>query len=260
MADKSVPGDTALSHVLVDPTGAEAHQDDVSSVAAAAMAAAHAAISSSPMQNVMMNPSALSASISAATEANMLSSASPVAAARAAAAAAGASDDLELREVKAAMREAVAVFNKVKSEKMTSEGTPVSSLDQVAYQGVAKEIVDKAIKQKERERANRASAAASRNKVMRYQTELENRLNRVEAERNAYRKQCAELKLALTASQASTEAIRSDLSLAHAWMAKLQSERPEVLTAVLGKAQVDAFMARIGTQNETPATKKARRV
>lgn len=134
--------------------------------------------------------------------------------------------DLELVEVKEAMRVAVDVFNRVKSEKMTSETSPLSA-DSVGYQGVPREIVDKAIKQKERERANRASAAASRNKVMRYQSELEARLNRVEAERNAYRRQCSVLKSEMGAVNSS---IRSELALAHSWISKLQQQHPDTVS------------------------------
>jgi murein DD-endopeptidase MepM/ murein hydrolase activator NlpD len=137
-------------------------------------------------------------------------------------------DELELVEVKEATVAAIEVFNRVKSEKMTSEMPPVTA-DGIAYSGVAKEIVDKAIKQKERERANRASAAASRNKVMRYQTELESRLNRVEAERNAYRKQCSELKTQIGALQNSKDAVQSDLTVAHAFLAKLRNENPDLV-------------------------------
>jgi hypothetical protein len=140
----------------------------------------------------------------------------------------GVMDELELVEVKEATAVAVEVFNRVKSEKMTLEMPPVST-DGIAYAGVAKEIVDKALKQKERERANRASAAASRNKVMRYQTELESRLNRVEAERNAYRKQCDELKNQIGSLQNAKDLIQADLSVAQVFLAKLRMENPDLV-------------------------------
>jgi chromosome segregation ATPase len=140
----------------------------------------------------------------------------------------GVMDELELVEVKEASAVAAEVFNRVKSEKMTAEMPPVTA-DGIAYSGVAKEIVDKALKQKERERANRASAAASRNKVMRYQTELESRLNRVEAERNAYRKQCDELKSQIGSLQNAKDLIQADLSVAQVFLAKLRMENPDLV-------------------------------
>lgn len=144
----------------------------------------------------------------------------------------------ELVEVKEAMREAVAVFNKVKTEKMTSEApnAPESHL----LGGVPKEIVDKAFKQKERERANRASAAASRNKVMRYQIELEARLNRVEAERNALRKELCELRSISSSTGGPQHA--ADLAVSRAVITKVRHAQADALGQVVSLAEIDAFL------------------
>lgn len=131
----------------------------------------------------------------------------------------------ELVEVKESMVLAMAVFARIKAEKM--EADPINDVStDPTLQGVPKDIYDKAQKQKGRERANRASAAASRNKVSRYQTELESRLNRVEAERNALR------------AQNST----SDLALARNFLLKLRSAEPVVVGNVVPLHTLDAFL------------------
>lgn len=131
----------------------------------------------------------------------------------------------ELVEVKQAMVSAQEVFARIKTEKMESE-PPLDVSTDPSLQGVPKEIYDKAQKQKGRERANRASAAASRNKVMRYQTELESRLNRVEAERNALR----------------GENSTSDLALARNFLLKLRSANPSFVAGIIPLHTLDAFL------------------
>lgn len=138
-----------------------------------------------------------------------------------------------LIEVREARREANEVFNRVKSEKIAEQALCSIRNDQQQYEGLAKEIVGKAIKQKERERANRASAAASRAKVMRYQTELESRLNRVEAERNAFRKELAELKAVDSSKQV--------LKL-QGWLQKMESANPEFFRSIIAQDEMDAVL------------------
>lgn len=138
-------------------------------------------------------------------------------------------EEVGLVEVRDAMKEANEVFNRVKSEKIAEQALCSIRNDQQQYEGLAKEIVGKAIKQKERERANRASAAASRAKVMRYQTELESRLNRVESERNAYRKECAMLKMV------SEEKVHTDKqnNKLQGWIQKLEMTNPGLMRTIV---------------------------
>lgn len=116
----------------------------------------------------------------------------------------------KLVEVEQASIAANEVFTRVKSEKIAEQTLCSIRNDQAQYEGLAKEIVSKAIKQKERERANRASAAASRAKVLRYQTELELRLNRLEAERNLYRKTMMDLREQLMVLEQVKDKIKQD--------------------------------------------------
>lgn len=116
----------------------------------------------------------------------------------------------KLVEVEQASIAANEVFTRVKSEKIAEQTLCSIRNDQAQYEGLAKEIVSKAIKQKERERANRASAAASRAKVLRYQTELELRLNRLEAERNLYRKTMVDLREQLMALEQVKDKMKDD--------------------------------------------------
>lgn len=96
----------------------------------------------------------------------------------------------KLLEVAEASRLANDAFNRVKAEKIAEQSLHVNRAEEAAqYEGLGSEIVGKAMKQRERERSNRAAAAASRARVITYQQELESRLNRMEAERNAYRRQ-----------------------------------------------------------------------
>ncbi len=139
-----------------------------------------------------------------------------------------------LVEVREAMKEANEVFNRVKSEKIAEQALCSIRNDQQQYEGLAKEIVGKAIKQKERERANRASAAASRAKVMRYQTELESRLNRVEAERNAFRKELAELKAAGDSGK--------QLHKLQGWLQKMEAANPDFVRSIIAQDEMDAVL------------------
>lgn len=139
-----------------------------------------------------------------------------------------------LIEVREAMKEANEVFNRVKSEKIAEQALCSIRNDQQQYEGLAKEIVGKAIKQKERERANRASAAASRAKVMRYQTELESRLNRVEAERNAFRKELAELKSVGDAGK--------QMQKLQGWLQKMEAANPDFVRSIIAQDEMDAVL------------------
>lgn len=95
-----------------------------------------------------------------------------------------------LLEVAEASRLANDAFNRVKAEKIAEQSMHINRAEEAAqYEGLGSEIVGKAMKQRERERSNRAAAAASRARVITYQQELEARLNRMEAERNAYRRE-----------------------------------------------------------------------
>jgi len=138
-------------------------------------------------------------------------------------------EEVGLIEVRDAMKEANEVFNRVKSEKIAEQALCSIRNDQQQYEGLAKEIVGKAIKQKERERANRASAAASRAKVMRYQTELESRLNRVESERNAFRKDSVLLKMVSDEK----DQIYKQLQKMEGWFSKLEAANPGLVRSVM---------------------------
>lgn len=141
----------------------------------------------------------------------------------------------ELIEVKLATKEANDVFNRVKSEKIAEQALNSIRNDHAAYEGLAKEIVGKAIKQRERERANRASAAASRAKVIKYQTELENRLNRVEAERNYLRAQVS-LHEESDTHMLSKEMTKmgEELQKLRTWLKQVNDEKPGLIKSVTG--------------------------
>lgn len=147
-----------------------------------------------------------------------------------------------LIEVREAMRESVEVFNRVKSEKIAEQALCSIRNDQAQYQGLAKEIVGKAIKQKERERANRASAAASRAKVMRYQTELERRLNRVEAERNAYQRELQELKGSGDEDRRETADLEKQFSKLQGWLKKMEAANPEFVRSIIAQDEMDMVL------------------
>lgn len=144
-----------------------------------------------------------------------------------------------LIEVRDAMKEATEVFNRVKSEKIAEQALCSIRNDQQQYEGLAKEIVGKAIKQKERERANRASAAASRAKVMRYQTELESRLNRVEAERNAYRKDLGDLKAAGELDKKETQDLVKQFRKLQGWLRKMEEANGEFVRSIIATGEMD---------------------
>ncbi len=144
-----------------------------------------------------------------------------------------------LIEVRDAMKEANEVFNRVKSEKIAEQALCSIRNDQQQYEGLAKEIVGKAIKQKERERANRASAAASRAKVMRYQTELESRLNRVEAERNAYRKELHELKSSGDLDKKETADLIKQFNKLQGWLRKMEVANGDFVRSIIAQDEMD---------------------
>lgn len=144
-----------------------------------------------------------------------------------------------LIEVREAMKEANEVFNRVKSEKIAEQALCSIRNDQQQYEGLAKEIVGKAIKQKERERANRASAAASRAKVMRYQTELESRLNRVEAERNAYRKELHDLKHSSLMDKSEKQELTKQFQKLHGWIQKMEGSNPEFVRSIIAQDEME---------------------
>lgn len=154
----------------------------------------------------------------------------------------GASEEIALVEVGEAMLAANEVFNRVKSEKIAEQALCSIRNDQAQYEGLAKEIVGKAIKQKERERANRASAAASRAKVLRYQTELESRLNRMEAERNAYRKELQEFRGANEPPRKQSEDSKQLLKLQEC-IRKMESANPQFVRSVIAQGELDKLLA-----------------
>lgn len=162
----------------------------------------------------------------------------------------------ELVEVQLAQKEANAVFNRVKSEKIAEQALSSIRNDHAAYEGLAKEIVGKALKQRERERANRASAAASRAKVIRYQTELETRLNRVEAERNQLRAQMALVHDSDTIllSREMTK-MGEELQRLRTWFLQLSEEKPALVKSLAGTDEITAYM-----KNKETATGKRRRI
>eukprot|EP00177_Eucheuma_denticulatum_P005963 GFKZ01010876.1.p1 GENE.GFKZ01010876.1~~GFKZ01010876.1.p1 ORF type:complete len:248 (+),score=32.67 GFKZ01010876.1:567-1310(+) len=82
----------------------------------------------------------------------------------------------ELKEIREAREFADHEFRRVKEEKLKSERAKKPSSATPAQ--------TESDKKKEREAANRASAAASRAKIVCYSTELEKRTNRLELERN----------------------------------------------------------------------------
>ena len=150
-------------------------------------------------------------------------------------------DELPLIEVGEAMVAANEVFNRVKSEKIAEQALCSIRNDQAQYEGLAKEIVGKAIKQKERERANRASAAASRAKVLRYQTELESRLNRVEAERNAYRKEVQELRVGEGGRKLQPDESRQFAKLQD-WIRKMEAANPQFVRSIIAQGEMDKLL------------------
>ncbi|CDF37196.1 unnamed protein product [Chondrus crispus] len=138
------------------------------------------------------------------------------------------------------------VFNRVKSEKIAEQTLCAIRNDQQQYEGLAKEIVGKAIKQKERERANRASAAASRAKVLRYQTELESRLNRVEAERNAFRREVEDLRH-LTETPRKLGLDASHLPKLQDLIRKMEAANPQFVRSVIAQGEMDKLLGGEGT-------------
>lgn len=87
----------------------------------------------------------------------------------------------ELKERREATDCANTEFNRVKRAKLENERAKsrLNGTDTSAYD-------EKAVKQLDRERANRASAAASRAKIVCYARELEKRTDRLERDRNAH--------------------------------------------------------------------------
>lgn len=159
-------------------------------------------------------------------------------------------EEIPLVEVAEAMIAANDVFNRVKSEKIAEQALCSIRNDQAQYEGLAKEIVGKAIKQKERERANRASAAASRAKVLRYQTELESRLNRMEAERNAYRREVHELRnIGENARKMQPDEVRQ-LSKLQDWIRKMESANPQFVRSVIAQGEMDKLLGEDGILDE----------
>ena len=161
----------------------------------------------------------------------------------------------ELVEVKLATKEANDVFNRVKSEKIAEQALHSIRNDHAAYEGIAKEIVGKAMKQRERERANRASAAASRAKVIKYQNELETRLNRIEAERNYYR---AQLQLhqdsdTIVLARKITE-MGEELQKLRTWLKQINDEKPGLIKNVTGVDDLSSLTK----GSELPALKRRR--
>lgn len=144
-----------------------------------------------------------------------------------------------LIEVRDAMKEANEVFNRVKSEKIAEQALCSIRNDQQQYEGLAKEIVGKAIKQKERERANRASAAASRAKVMRYQTELESRLNRVEAERNAYRRELHDLKSSGLVDKSENMELWKQHHKLQGWLRKMMATNMDFVRSIIAQDDIE---------------------
>lgn len=160
----------------------------------------------------------------------------------------GMSEESPLVEVGEAMLAACEVFNRVKSEKIAEQALCSIRNDQAQYEGLAKEIVGKAVKQKERERANRASAAASRAKVLRYQTELESRLNRVEAERNAYRKELQELRISVDIPRKNSDE-SSQLAKLQEWIRKMEAANPQFVRSVIAQGEMDKLLGE-GEENK----------
>lgn len=150
-------------------------------------------------------------------------------------------EEIALVEVGEAMMAANEVFNRVKSEKIAEQALCSIRNDQAQYEGLAKEIVGKAIKQKERERANRASAAASRAKVLRYQTELESRLNRMEAERNAYRKEVQELRNVNEPPRKQGNDSKQ-LTKLQDWIRKMEAANPQFVRSVIAQGEMDKLL------------------
>lgn len=151
-------------------------------------------------------------------------------------------EEVQLVEVAEAMIAANDVFNRVKSEKIAEQALCSIRNDQQQYEGLAKEIVGKAIKQKERERANRASAAASRAKVMRYQTELESRLNRMEAERNAYRRELNELRNSTDGTRKLQPDEVKQLAKLQDWIRKMEAANPQFVRSVIAQGEMDKLL------------------
>lgn len=149
-------------------------------------------------------------------------------------------EEVALVEVGEAMIAANEIFNRVKSEKIAEQALCSIRNDQAQYEGLAKEIVGKAIKQKERERANRASAAASRAKVLRYQTELESRLNRMEAERNAYRKEVEALR-SMGERRVTVDEVRV-INKLQEWIRKLEAANPQFVRSVIAQGEMDKLL------------------
>lgn len=153
-------------------------------------------------------------------------------------------DETPLVEVAEAMLAANDVFIRVKSEKIAEQALCSIRNDQAQYEGLDKEIVGKAIKQKERERANRASAAASRAKVLRYQTELESRLNRMEAERNAYRKELTELRNSqnIDIGRKMTQDESKQLLKLQEWIRNMEAANPQFVRSVIAQQEMDKLL------------------
>lgn len=151
-------------------------------------------------------------------------------------------EDVPLVEVAEAMVAANEVFNRVKSEKIAEQALCSIRNDQAQYEGLAKEIVGKAIKQKERERANRASAAASRAKVLRYQTELESRLNRMEAERNAYRKQLGVLRTMAEPSNKLQPEDSTQFIKLQELIRKMETANPQFVRSIIAQGEMEKLL------------------
>jgi len=151
-------------------------------------------------------------------------------------------EEIQLVEVAEAMLAANEVFNRVKSEKIAEQALCAIRNDQAQYEGLAKEIVGKALKQKERKRANRASAAASRAKVLRYQTELESRLNRMEAERNAYRKEVADARMAVEPERKASAEESRQLAKLQGWIRKMEAANPTFVRSIIAQGEMDKLL------------------
>lgn len=174
------------------------------------------------------------------------------AAAAAAAAAAGApsTDEIPLIEVAEAARVANDAFNRVKAQKIAEQALTANRAEEAAqYEGLGSEILGKAMKQRERERSNRAAAAASRARVLTYQQELENRLNRLEAERNAFRKEVVALRARIestTAAAAAGSPAACRLAKLQGWVKRLEMEDPELVKGIVGQGEIESLLREEG--------------
>lgn len=151
-----------------------------------------------------------------------------------------APEDIPLVEVSEASRLANDAFNRVKAEKIAEQAMSVNRAEEAAqYEGLGSEIVGKAIKQRERERSNRAAAAASRARVLTYQHELEARLNRVEAERNGFRREVTER------GQVAKEGISGmawRLAKVQGWVKRMETEDPEFMKSLGAQGEMESLL------------------